>query len=165
MQAAGTPGQGDHGGHGGEFVPDDDRIGGLQREIRTGLPMAMPVCAAASAGAALTPSPSTRTLRPFPDGGDLALWQQTLVDLGEASLGGLFPARACGYRRRRPDGGHLAGPGHPVPRILILARLREGPCPVTKLAQAVGMQPSACSHQLRLLRNPGLVTGQRHVLA
>lgn len=40
-------------------------------------------------------------------------------------------------------------------------RLREGPCAVTELAQAAGMQPSACSHQLRLLRNLGLVTGQR----
>jgi DNA-binding transcriptional ArsR family regulator len=46
-------------------------------------------------------------------------------------------------------------------RLLILARLREGPCAVAELAQAAGMQPSACSHQLRLLRNLGLVTGQR----
>ena len=37
-------------------------------------------------------------------------------------------------------------------RLLILARLREGPCPATELAEAVGMQQSACSHQLRLLR-------------
>jgi hypothetical protein len=115
VQAAGTPGQGDHGGHGGEFVPDDDRIGGLQREIRTGLPMAMPVCAAASAGASLIPSPSTTTLRPFPDGGDLALWQQALVDLGEASLGGLFPARTCGYRRRRPMAATLQALATPSP--------------------------------------------------
>ena len=47
-------------------------------------------------------------------------------------------------------------------RLLILARLREGPCTVTELAQAAGMEQSACSHQLRLLRNLGLVTGQRH---
>jgi ArsR family transcriptional regulator, nickel/cobalt-responsive transcriptional repressor len=47
-------------------------------------------------------------------------------------------------------------------RLLILARLRESPCPVTELAQDVGMEQSACSHQLRLLRNLGLVTGQRH---
>ncbi|MFI0778040.1 ArsR/SmtB family transcription factor [Streptomyces sp. NPDC001700] len=46
-------------------------------------------------------------------------------------------------------------------RLLILARLREGPCPATELAEAVGMQQSACSHQLRLLRNLGLVTGTR----
>ncbi|MFC9734818.1 ArsR/SmtB family transcription factor [Streptomyces roseolus] len=47
-------------------------------------------------------------------------------------------------------------------RLYILARLREGPSSVGELATAVGMEPSACSHQLRLLRNLGLVTGERH---
>ncbi|MBB4984707.1 MULTISPECIES: ArsR/SmtB family transcription factor [Streptomyces] len=47
-------------------------------------------------------------------------------------------------------------------RLYILARLREGPSSVGDLAAAVGMEPSACSHQLRLLRNLGLVTGERH---
>ncbi|MGW2181339.1 ArsR/SmtB family transcription factor [Streptomyces sp. NPDC001732] len=46
-------------------------------------------------------------------------------------------------------------------RLRILARLQEGPCPATELAEAVGMEQSACSHQLRLLRNLGLVTGER----
>ncbi len=46
-------------------------------------------------------------------------------------------------------------------RLMILARLREGPLPATELAAAVGMEQSACSHQLRLLRNLGLVTGAR----
>ncbi|MFJ7906793.1 ArsR/SmtB family transcription factor [Kitasatospora sp. NPDC096204] len=46
-------------------------------------------------------------------------------------------------------------------RLLILARLREGPCAATELAHAVGMEQSACSHQLRLLRNLGLVVGTR----
>ncbi|WP_067185243.1 ArsR/SmtB family transcription factor [Microtetraspora niveoalba] len=46
-------------------------------------------------------------------------------------------------------------------RLLILARLREGPLPATELAAAVGMEQSACSHQLRLLRNLGLVVGER----
>lgn len=46
-------------------------------------------------------------------------------------------------------------------RLLILARLREGPCAATELATEVGMEQSACSHQLRLLRNLGLVTGTR----
>ncbi|GAA3007566.1 ArsR/SmtB family transcription factor [Streptomyces fulvorobeus] len=46
-------------------------------------------------------------------------------------------------------------------RLRILARLQEGPCAVGDLAQAVDMEPSACSHQLRLLRNLGLVTGER----
>lgn len=46
-------------------------------------------------------------------------------------------------------------------RLLILSRLRREPCSVTELAEAVGMQQSAVSHQLRLLRNLGLVTGTR----
>lgn len=46
-------------------------------------------------------------------------------------------------------------------RLHILARLQEGPCSVGDLAEAVGMEASACSHQLRLLRNLGLVTGER----
>lgn len=46
-------------------------------------------------------------------------------------------------------------------RLLILARLRHEPCSVTALAEQVGMEQSAVSHQLRLLRNLGLVTGTR----
>ncbi|MDT3442597.1 MULTISPECIES: metalloregulator ArsR/SmtB family transcription factor [unclassified Pseudofrankia] len=46
-------------------------------------------------------------------------------------------------------------------RLLILARLREGPLAATDLAAEVGMEQSACSHQLRLLRNLGLVVGTR----
>lgn len=46
-------------------------------------------------------------------------------------------------------------------RLMILTELRQGPCPVTELAEAVGMEQSAVSHQLRLLRNLGLVTGTR----
>ncbi|BBA98178.1 putative ArsR family transcriptional regulator [Actinacidiphila reveromycinica] len=47
-------------------------------------------------------------------------------------------------------------------RLHILARLQEGPCSVGDLAEAVGMEASACSHQLRLLRNLGLVAGERN---
>jgi DNA-binding transcriptional ArsR family regulator len=47
-------------------------------------------------------------------------------------------------------------------RLLILTQLRQGPLPVSDLADAVGMEQSAVSHQLRLLRNLGLVTGTRH---
>jgi DNA-binding transcriptional ArsR family regulator len=47
-------------------------------------------------------------------------------------------------------------------RLHILAHLQEGPCSVSDLAAAIGMETSACSHQLRLLRNLGLVTGERH---
>jgi ArsR family transcriptional regulator, nickel/cobalt-responsive transcriptional repressor len=46
-------------------------------------------------------------------------------------------------------------------RLLILSRLRQGPCPVTELAEAVGMEQSAVSHQLRVLRHLGLVVGSR----
>jgi DNA-binding transcriptional ArsR family regulator len=47
-------------------------------------------------------------------------------------------------------------------RLLILARLRRGPCTVTTLAADVGMSQSAVSHQLRLLRQLSLVTANRH---
>lgn len=46
-------------------------------------------------------------------------------------------------------------------RLLILDRLRAGPCSVTELTEAVGMEQSAVSHQLRLLRHLGLVASQR----
>jgi DNA-binding transcriptional ArsR family regulator len=46
-------------------------------------------------------------------------------------------------------------------RLLILVRLRRGPCAVTELAREIGMEQSAVSHQLRLLRHLGLVTGTR----
>lgn len=47
-------------------------------------------------------------------------------------------------------------------RLLILGFLRDGPATVGELAGAVGMEQSAVSHQLRLLRNLGLVDGERH---
>ncbi len=46
-------------------------------------------------------------------------------------------------------------------RLLILVRLRRGACAVTELAHEIGMEQSAVSHQLRLLRHLGLVTGTR----
>lgn len=46
-------------------------------------------------------------------------------------------------------------------RLRILARLHEGSCAVNELALAVGMEASAVSHQLRVLRLHGLVTGVR----
>ena len=47
-------------------------------------------------------------------------------------------------------------------RLLILARLRREPCTVTRLSEDVGMEQSAVSHQLRLLRHLGLVAGTKH---
>jgi DNA-binding transcriptional ArsR family regulator len=46
-------------------------------------------------------------------------------------------------------------------RVRILGRLHAGPCSVNALAAAVDMEPSAVSHQLRLLRHLGLVVGRR----
>lgn len=46
-------------------------------------------------------------------------------------------------------------------RVRILSTLRNGPRPVGELAEAIGMEQSAVSHQLRLLRNLGLVIGER----
>jgi DNA-binding transcriptional ArsR family regulator len=46
-------------------------------------------------------------------------------------------------------------------RLRILGRLHAGPCSVNDLAEAVGMEASAVSHQLRLLRHLGLVVGHR----
>jgi DNA-binding transcriptional ArsR family regulator len=47
-------------------------------------------------------------------------------------------------------------------RVRILGRLHAGACSVNELADAVGMEPSAVSHQLRLLRHLGLVVGHRN---
>jgi DNA-binding transcriptional ArsR family regulator len=46
-------------------------------------------------------------------------------------------------------------------RVRILGRLRGGAASVNELAKAVGMEPSAVSHQLRLLRHLGFVVGHR----
>jgi ArsR family transcriptional regulator, nickel/cobalt-responsive transcriptional repressor len=53
--------------------------------------------------------------------------------------------------------GALAAPT----RLLILGRLRDGAAPVGELARALDMEPSAISHQLRLLRHLGLVVRER----
>jgi ArsR family transcriptional regulator, nickel/cobalt-responsive transcriptional repressor len=46
-------------------------------------------------------------------------------------------------------------------RVRILGRLRLGASSVNELAAAVDMEPSAVSHQLRLLRHLGFVVGRR----
>jgi len=46
-------------------------------------------------------------------------------------------------------------------RVKILGRLKAGPSSVGALADAVGMEASAVSHQLRSLRQLGLVVGER----
>jgi DNA-binding transcriptional ArsR family regulator len=47
-------------------------------------------------------------------------------------------------------------------RVRILGRLREAPCSVGELALAVEMEQPAVSHQLRILRDLGLVLGSRN---
>jgi len=46
-------------------------------------------------------------------------------------------------------------------RVQILGCLKAGPRSVSALADAVGMEASAVSHQLRSLRHLGLVVGER----
>jgi ArsR family transcriptional regulator len=46
-------------------------------------------------------------------------------------------------------------------RLRILARLYAGSASVGEISEAVGMDGSAVSHQLRILRHLGLVTGER----
>lgn len=46
-------------------------------------------------------------------------------------------------------------------RVQILGRLKQGACSVGELADAVGMEASAVSHQLRSLRQLRLVVGER----
>src|SRR3954452_10171066 len=46
-------------------------------------------------------------------------------------------------------------------RVRILGHLAAGPSSVNELAAAIGMEASAVSHQLRLLRHLGLVVGHR----
>jgi DNA-binding transcriptional ArsR family regulator len=46
-------------------------------------------------------------------------------------------------------------------RVLILSRLRERPHTVGELTEAIGMEQSAVSHQLRVLREHRLVVAER----
>jgi DNA-binding transcriptional ArsR family regulator len=46
-------------------------------------------------------------------------------------------------------------------RVQILGRLKESACSVGELADQIGMEPSAVSHQLRALRHLGFVIGER----
>ncbi|HTU85337.1 MAG TPA: metalloregulator ArsR/SmtB family transcription factor [Solirubrobacteraceae bacterium] len=46
-------------------------------------------------------------------------------------------------------------------RVRILSRLAGGPCSVGELASQIGMEQSAVSQQLRVLRHLGLVVGER----
>ena len=55
----------------------------------------------------------------------------------------------------------LAAMAHPM-RFAVLLRLhREGPAPVGTLIEELGVEQSALSHQLKLLRTTRLVVGER----
>lgn len=49
-----------------------------------------------------------------------------------------------------------------VPRLAILACLRDGALPVSVIARTLGDPVPATSQRLRILREAGLVTGVRH---
>ena len=75
---------------------------------------------------------------------------------GHSDIGALLSD--AGYARAAAESLQaLATPS----RLRILARLHSGPASVGELAAAVGLEASAVSHQLRLLRHLGLVTGER----
>lgn len=76
-----------------------------------------------------------------------------------ADRDGARPARldAAGAAKVAETLQALAAPS----RLLILTALRAGPQTVGQIVEAVDMTQSAVSHQLRLLRNLGLVTATR----
>jgi DNA-binding transcriptional ArsR family regulator len=47
-------------------------------------------------------------------------------------------------------------------RVQIVACLLDGPLHVGEITELLGMEQSAVSHQLRVLREAGLVTAERH---
>jgi DNA-binding transcriptional ArsR family regulator len=65
-------------------------------------------------------------------------------------------------REAAQDVARLMGALSTASRVRILARLRLGPCAVGELCTEVEMDQPAVSHQLRVLRDLGLVVGDRH---
>jgi ArsR family transcriptional regulator, nickel/cobalt-responsive transcriptional repressor len=59
------------------------------------------------------------------------------------------------------DVARLMGALSTASRVRILARLRAGECPVGELSAELEMEQPAVSHQLRVLRDLGLVVGNR----
>ncbi len=59
------------------------------------------------------------------------------------------------------DVARLMGALSTASRVRILARLRAGECPVGELSAELDMEQPAVSHQLRVLRDLGLVVGNR----
>ncbi|MEU6988054.1 metalloregulator ArsR/SmtB family transcription factor [Streptomyces sp. NPDC046324] len=80
--------------------------------------------------------------------------------MGHGANGGTTPATHLDAESAATIAATLQALATPS-RLMILTKLRQGPCGVTDLASAVDMEQSAVSHQLRLLRALGLVTGVR----
>jgi DNA-binding transcriptional ArsR family regulator len=59
------------------------------------------------------------------------------------------------------DVARLMGALSTASRVRILDRLRAGECSVGDLSEEIAMEQSAISHQLRILRDLGLVVGNR----
>lgn len=59
------------------------------------------------------------------------------------------------------DVARLMGALSTASRVRILSRLRTGECPVGDLSKELEMEQPAVSHQLRVLRDLGLVVGTR----
>jgi DNA-binding transcriptional ArsR family regulator len=59
------------------------------------------------------------------------------------------------------DVARLMGALSTASRVRILSRLRTGECPVGELSADLEMEQPAVSHQLRVLRDLGLVVGTR----
>ena len=76
---------------------------------------------------------------------------------GAAQHARLGPVDAATAREVAQTMQALAAPS----RVRILAQLRVEPCTVGALCEALGMEQSAVSHQLRMLRHLGLVVGER----
>jgi DNA-binding transcriptional ArsR family regulator len=74
---------------------------------------------------------------------------------GDTATAGRLSAEQAGLVAQAMSA--LAAPS----RVRILAALRERPCSVSELVEAVAMEQSAVSHQLRLLRDIELIVGER----
>jgi len=80
--------------------------------------------------------------------------------MGHSAKGRVSPTSALDLAAAKSVASTLQALATPS-RLMILGRLREGSTTVGQLAEAVEMEQSAVSHQLRLLRNLGLVDGVR----
>ena len=88
---------------------------------------------------------------------------QAAVEAGADALGLMFYPGSPRYipLGTAQDIARLMGALSTASRVRILARLRVGPCAVGELSAELEMEQPAVSHQLRVLRDLGLVVGDR----